>query len=78
MGKTVRAKFSGGLLKPTEKIDIAEGREVLVTIMNIPLKTKGDAFERAAGAWKGTINAKKLIKDIYEGRLLSTRNKPAL
>jgi hypothetical protein len=50
----------------------------MVTIMNVPLKTKEDVFERAAGAWKGTINAKKLIKDIYEDRLLSTRKKPAL
>lgn len=78
MGKTVKAKFSKGVIEPTEKIDIAEGREVMITIMKVPVKTKEDAFERPAGAWKGTIDAKKLIKDIYKNRLLSIRNKPSL
>jgi len=42
------------------------------------VKTKEDAFEKSAGVWKGTIDAKKLIKDIYKNHLLSTRNKPSL
>jgi len=41
-------------------------------------KTIKDAFERSAGRWKGTIDAEKLIKDIYEDRLISTRNEPKL
>jgi len=78
LGKTIRAKFSKGFFKPIEKINIAEGKEVTVTIIDVPFRSKEDAFEKAAGAWKGTLNAKKLIKDIYEDRLLSTRKIPSL
>jgi len=48
MGKTVKAKYSKGVIAPMEKIDVAEGREIMVTIMKVPLKTKEDAFERSA------------------------------
>jgi hypothetical protein len=35
--------------------------------------TAEEAFKRAAGRWKGTINAEELIKNIYADRLISTR-----
>lgn len=78
MGKTIKAKFSKGVIEPMEKIDIAEGKELTITIIEIPSKREEDAFERSAGRWKGTIDAEKLIKDIYEDRLISTRNEPKL
>ena len=78
MGMTIRAKFSKGVIKPLEEIDITEGKEITVTSKEVPLKIKKDAFERAAGAWKGTIDAEKLIKNIYTDRLLSTREEPKL
>ena len=78
MEKTVRARFSKGIIEPLEELDIPEGKEVMVTIIEVPLKAKEGAFERAAGAWKGTLDTDKLIKDIYEDRLLSTREEPKL
>ncbi|MEW6379221.1 MAG: antitoxin AF2212-like protein [bacterium] len=78
MVKTVRAKFSKGVIEPMEKIDIAEGKEIIITIIDIPSKSQEDAFEKAAGAWKDTIDAEKLIKNIYADRLLSTREEPKL
>jgi len=78
MGKTIKAKFSKGMIKPLEKVEIAEGREVTVTIMNFPLKSKKDGFEKAAGAWRGTIDAEKLIASIYADRLVATREEPKL
>jgi len=78
MGKTIRAKFSKGVIKPLEKVDIEEGKEITVTITEVPLKPKKDAFERSAGGWKGTIDAEKLIENIYADRLLSTREEPRL
>jgi len=78
MGKTIRARFSKGLIKPLEKVDIAEGKEVSITIMELPLGSRKDAFEMSAGGWKGTIDAEKLIKDIYADRLISTREEPKL
>jgi len=76
--KTIRARFSRGRIEPLEKVDIAEGREISVTIMEVPLTPNGDAFGRSAGSWKGTIDAEKLIENIYADRLLQTREEPKL
>lgn len=78
MGKTIKAKFSKGVIEPMEDVDIAEGKEIFVTIIDIPYKAKGGAFKRASGAWKGTIDAERLIKDIYIDRLFSTREEAEL
>ncbi len=78
MIKTIRARFSKGVIEPLEKIDIEEGKEVTLTIREVPSESKNDAFEKSAGAWKGTIDAEKLIKDIYADRLLYTRDVPKL
>ena len=47
-------------------------------IMDVRLKRKKNTFERSAGAWKGTIDADKLIENIYADRLLPTRREPRL
>ena len=78
MEKTVRARYSKGVIRPLEKIDIEEGKEIAITIMEVPSKHKLDAFKKSAGAWKGTIDANKLIENIYAARLLSTREEPRL
>jgi predicted DNA-binding antitoxin AbrB/MazE fold protein len=75
MEKTIRAKFSKGVIEPLEELDLEEGKEILVTIKEPSLD---DRFLRAAGAWKGTIDAEKLIEDIYNDRLLTTRPEPKL
>src|SRR5437762_10583583 len=78
MGETIRARVRGGILEPLEKVDLPEGKEVLVTIIGVPAQGNRDAFRRAFGSWKGTIDAEKLIRDIYEDRLISTRPEPKL
>ena len=78
MGKTIRARFTKGVIEPLEKVDVAEGKEISVTIIDVPAYPKEDAFERSAGAWKGTLDAEKLIEDIYKDRLVSNRKKPKL
>jgi len=78
MRKTIRARFSRGIIEPLEKVDIDEGKEIIVTIMEFPSDIKVNAFERSAGSWKGTIDAEKLIENIYTDRLLSTREEPKL
>ena len=74
--RTLRARFSRGKIEPLEKVDIAEGREISVTIMEVLRTSNGDAFERSAGSWKGTIDAEKLIENNVE--LLLTRLPPQL
>jgi len=78
MGGTIRARVKGGVLEPLEKLDLPEGKEVLVTVVGAPSHRNLEAFRRAFGSWKGTIDAEKLIRDIYEDRLISTRPEPKL
>ncbi len=78
MEKTVRAKFSQGVIKPMEQLDLEEGKEITITIVEFPSRQKLEAFRKSAGTWKGTLDAEKLIKNIYADRLLSTREEPKL
>ena len=78
MGETIRARVKGGVLEPMDKVDLPEGKEVLVTIIGVPARGNRDAFLRAFGRWKGTIDAEALIRNIYADRLISNRPEPKL
>ena len=78
MGNTIRARVRGGRLEPVEGVDLPEGKEVTITIVRVSTEGSGDAFERAAGGWKGLIDAEELITNIYRDRLVSTRPIPRL
>ncbi len=79
MSKTIRAKFSNGVIEPLEELRLTEGEEITVTIMENPTPSgKKNGFEISAGGWKGTVDAGKLIEDIYADRLISTRKAPKL
>lgn len=78
MGRTIRARVRRGTLEPIEHIDLPEGKEVTVTIEELPSDLDREAFLRSAGGWKGTIDAEALIRNIYADRLLSTRPEPRL
>jgi predicted DNA-binding antitoxin AbrB/MazE fold protein len=77
MERTIKAKFSEGIIKPLEKLEIEEGKEIMVTIKEKTSRVK-DAFERSAGKWKGTIDAEALIQNIYADRLISRRSEITL
>jgi hypothetical protein len=49
VGTTIKARFSGGVLEPLEKLDLMEGQEVTVTLFSVPLKRDGDWLTRTAG-----------------------------
>jgi hypothetical protein len=78
MAGTIRARVRGGMLEPLDVLDLPEGKEVTVTILDVPSARDVDAFRRSAGGWKGTIDAEELIKNIYADRLISTRPEPRL
>ncbi len=78
MSRTIRVRVRGGVLEPLEKIDLPEGKEITVTILDAPTERDLDAFRRSAGGWKGTIDAEELIRNIYADRLISTRPEPRL
>jgi predicted DNA-binding antitoxin AbrB/MazE fold protein len=78
MGGTMRARVKGGVLEPLERTDLPEGMEVLITIIGVAEDPDDQAFLRSKGGWKGLIDAEKLIRDIYEDRLIDTREEPKL
>ena len=78
MGGTIRAHVKGGVLEPLEKTDLPEGKEVIVTVIGVSQGPDDDAFLRSAGSWKGLVDTERLIRDIYEDRLISTRPEPKL
>ncbi len=78
MGGTIRARVRGGVLEPLDPIALPEGREVTVTILDIPGGRDVEAFRRSHGGWKGTIDAEALIRNIRESRQVSTRPIPRL
>jgi len=78
MGGTIRARVRGGVLEPLEKTDLPEGKEVLITIVRVAEDPDREAFLRSRGSWKGLIDAEKLIHDIYEDRLIDSREEPKL
>jgi len=78
MGGTIRARVRGGMLEPLDKLDLPDGKEVMITIFDVPTKADIEASKRTAGSWKGTIDAEALIRDIYASRRISTRPEPRL
>lgn len=78
MSKTIRVRIRRGVLEPLEKVDLPEGKEVTVTILEVPSSEDDEAFRKAAGSWKGLVDADTLIRNIYADRLLSTRPEPKL
>jgi len=78
MSRMIRARVRGGVLEPLEDIQLPEGQEVTLTIADEPSRDSLGAFRRAAGGWKGTIDAEALIRHIYADRLIATRPEPRL
>ena len=78
MHSAIRARVRGGVFEPLEKIDLPEGKEVLVTVIAVSDGLDAEAFRRAAGGWKGLLDAEALIRNIYADRLVSTRPEPKL
>ena len=77
-GTTIKARFSGGVLKPLEAVQLNEGDEVTLTIVALPSRKHPDWLERTAGGWAGLMDAEKFKRDIYESRLVATRPVPRL
>jgi len=77
MGKTIKARFSNGVIKPLEKVEIGEGEEITISILETPSKLAKGSFsevlKKTAGGWKDLVDCDELIKNIYNDRLIATR-----
>ena len=79
MGATIKARFSGGMLRPLEPVPLREGDEVTLTIASPAAAADAGWLERTAGGWAGLIDAEALKRGIYEsrkgGKSLRTRHR---
>ena len=78
MERTLRVRVHNGLLQPLEHMDLAEGQEVVVTIMVGADDADQAAFRASAGKWKSTHDPDTLIAAIYADREQHTRPEPRL
>lgn len=70
MVQTVTAKYEDGFLKPTKALDLDEGDVVVVTVSGRRITAKDVEVSRSsAGAWRGRVDAEKLISYLYEARI---------
>ena len=70
MVQTVTAKYEDGFLKPATALDLDEGDVVVVTISGRRITAKNvEASRSSAGAWRGKVDAEKLIAELYEARI---------
>jgi predicted DNA-binding antitoxin AbrB/MazE fold protein len=64
LGKTVRARYKGNrLVELLEPVELEEGKEVTITILDLPRSPESDAFEKAAGGWVGIVDVDAFLKD---------------
>lgn len=68
MSKTVRARFKSGMLELLDRVDLPEGKEVSITILDVEGQHDVGAFERSAGSWKGLVDADAWIKQVDTDR----------
>ena len=61
MAGTVRARMKRGVLELLETVDIPEGKEVRVTILETPSGRSAEGLRASAGGWKGLVDADALI-----------------
>ncbi|MDP2660289.1 MAG: antitoxin family protein [Dehalococcoidia bacterium] len=45
---TIKARYSKGVIEPLEEVDLAEGKEVTITILETSRESEGHDFERSA------------------------------
>lgn len=64
VGKTVRARYKGDRLFETlEPVELEIGKEISLTILDLPGSPEPDAFEKAAGGWAGIVDVDAFLKD---------------
>ena len=75
MGKEFRARFYRGKIELLENVELEEGEEIFITVRKAPSPSEArDAFQRAAGAWKGLVDTDALLRDFKESRKINARD----
>ena len=73
----LKARFSEGVLKPLERLDLEEGAEVLITL-DAGLTETGELRRRrskaSAGAWGRPGDGERLKRALSEARVAGSRD----
>lgn len=70
MTKTIKARYSKGMIEPLEPLWLEEGKELVVTVEEEITPSARQRFEQAAGSWADLINDEEFLHDIYMARML--------
>ncbi|MDE2837746.1 MAG: antitoxin family protein [Chloroflexota bacterium] len=77
----LKARFSKGVLKPLERLDLKEGTEVLITL-DIGAAETGEQRRRrskaSAGAWGNPDDGERLKRVLQEARVAGSRDRQEL
>jgi len=77
--RTIKARIHNGIIEPMEELNMADGVEVFVTILEVHSFTDEEfPFLDSAGGWEGLVNCEKLKKNIYSDRLITNRKEPKI
>jgi len=73
LSETIRVRVKDGVLEPLERMNLPEGKEVVISVVAVVEDPDEEAFLRSAGSWEGLVNAEEFIRQVYEDRLLNSR-----
>ena len=73
MARNIKTRFSKGVLRPQEKRDLKENKDVVISIADPSPERSLDALRSTAGAWKETPDPEALKQAIYSDRLATSR-----
>jgi hypothetical protein len=62
MTGTIRARVKGGMLEPLETLNLPEGKEVTVTILDVRLRATWTPFAALQGDGKGRLTRRSLSR----------------
>jgi hypothetical protein len=77
MTQTIRARYHGGKLEPLEPLEVEEGKEVTITVIDAePSVTVGHPPPGTAGSWAGNVPDDFEETVAADRRLASPREEP--
>ncbi len=75
--RTIRAIYRNGIIEPLEEVNLADGTEITITVLE-PSPISKDGLERSFGGWKGLIDAEEFLENIYVDRRIQSRSESKL
>ena len=72
-----KATYTDGVFKPTGRVDLDDGAEVVISVSNgTDSESDFKGLASSAGIWKDTIDCDQLLRDIYDSRAEVTNREP--